>query len=100
MQNTTKVKVSNKYDIKEKSEVTITDNLTDGLYAKGMIQVEELGTELTLTTGDGNITLGCSDGETISVDYADITMVYLALKVLHERQGYRTKKITEEDFNV
>ena len=50
MQNITKVKVSNKYDIKEKSEVTITDNLHSELNASGRIYVTEQGMDLTLET--------------------------------------------------
>ena len=98
--NTINVKVSNKYNITEKSEVLVTDNLTDGLYASGCITAEELGTKTILKTGDGVITLDFDNGEPFDVDYADVTTLYLALKVLHEKQGYRTKKITEEDFNV
>ena len=98
--NTTIVKVSNKYDIKEKSEVVVTDNLINGLYASGVIKAEELGTTILLETGNGKITLDLDNGKPFDVDYGDITMLYLALKVLHEKQGYRTKKITEEDFNV
>jgi hypothetical protein len=98
--NTTNVKVSNKYDIKEKSEVVVTDNLTEGLYASGCITAEESGTKTILKTGDGSISVDFDNGEPFHIDYADITTLYLALKVLHERQGYRTKIITEEDFNV
>ena len=99
MTNTTKVKVSNKYNITEKSEVIITDNLTESLYAKGFIKAEELGTDVSLTTGDGVVTLDLGYNK-VDIDYGDITMVYLTLKMLHERQGYRTKIITETDFNV
>ena len=98
--NTTNVKVSNKYDIKEKSEVVVIDNLTEGLYASGCITAEEQGTKTILKTGDGNISIDFDNGDPFHVDYADITTLYLALKVLHDRQGYRTKIITESDFNV
>ena len=98
--NTINVKVSNKYNIKEKSEVVVTDNLTGGMYASGCITAEEQGTKTILKTGDGSISIDFDNGEPFNVDYADITTLYLALKVLHERQGYRTKKITESDFNV
>ena len=98
--NTINVKVSNKYNIKEKSEVVVTDNLTGGMYASGCITAEEQGTKTILKTGDGSISIDFDNGEPFNVDYADITTLYLALKVLHEKQGYRTKKITESDFNV
>ena len=100
MINKTTVRVSNKYSVEEKSEVNITDSLTEELNATGSITLEELGTTLSLSmTGDYVEVLDSSE-DTFIIDYADITMLYLALKVLHERQGYRTKKITEEDFNV
>ena len=99
MHNITKVKVSNKYNIKEKSEVTITDNLPNELNASGRIHVIEEGMDLTLET-KGNVVLIDYGDSVQELDYADITSLYLSLKVLHERQGYRTKKITEEDFNV
>ena len=100
MHNKTTVRVSNKYSVEEKSEVNIVDSLTEELNATGSITLEELGTTLSLNTSNNYVEVTDSDGDTFNIDYADITMLYLALKVLHERQGYRTKKITEEDFNV
>lgn len=99
MTNVTNVRVSNKFDIREKSEVTITDNLADEPHANGVIQVEELGTQLTLKT-EGNVVIVDYGDSVQELDYSDTTPLYLALKVLHQRQGYRTKIITEEDFNV
>ena len=100
MTNKTTVRVSNKYSTEEKSEVNITDSLTEELNATGSITLEELGTTLALSMASNYVEVRDSSGYTFNIDYADITMLYLALKVLHERQGYRTKKITEEDFNV
>lgn len=98
--NKTTVRVSNKYSVEEKSEVNIVDSLTEELNATGSITLEELGTTLSLNTSSNYVEVTDSEGDAFNIDYADITMLYLALKVLHERQGYRTKKITEEDFNV
>jgi hypothetical protein len=100
MTNKTTVRVSNKYSVEEKSEVNITDSLTEELNATGSITLEDCGAKLDLNTSSDYVEVIYSDGATSNIDYVDITMLYLALKVLHERQGYRTKKITEEDFNV